>query len=134
MPMCADGVNDMFEPQPWDLSNYTDECVKKYRIEPQPDLACKTYGCRELSTVTNIVFSNGLLDPWSSGGVLRNLSDSAVAIIIPEGAHHLDLRGSHPKDPYSVIAARNYHKFSISKWIKQYVQSYLKSGDDGVDE
>lgn len=27
----------------------------------------------------------------SSGGVLTNLSDTVVAVIIPEGAHHLDL-------------------------------------------
>ncbi|XP_015110405.1 lysosomal Pro-X carboxypeptidase [Diachasma alloeum] len=130
MPMCADGINDMFEPQPWNLSNYTGECVQKYGIKPQPDLACKTYGCQELSTATNIVFSNGLLDPWSSGGVLRNLSESAIAVIIPKGAHHLDLRGSHPNDPYSVIAARNYHKFSISKWIKQYREAYVKEFND----
>jgi hypothetical protein len=33
--------------------------------------------------------TQGLLDPWSSGGVLRNLSSSVVTLILPNGAHHL---------------------------------------------
>lgn len=67
-----------------------------------------------------MLFSNGLMDPWSSGGVLRNLSSSAIAIIIPESAHHLDLRSSNPNDPYSVILTRKYHRFFIKKWIEEY--------------
>lgn len=51
----------------------------------------RRWGGRELPTLSNLVFSNGLLDPWSSGGVLQSLSDSVVAVIIPEGAHHLDV-------------------------------------------
>merc|ERR1719347_2330715 len=30
------------------------------------------YGGRNLDSASNIVFSNGLLDPWSSGGVLKS--------------------------------------------------------------
>ena len=120
MPMCPDGVNDMFEPSPWNFDDYAKDCVKQFLVKPQPNLICERYGCTELSTATNIIFSNGLLDPWTSGGVIRNLSSSAVAIVIPEGAHHLDLRGSNANDPYSVILARKYHRFYIKQWIKEY--------------
>ncbi|XP_057318378.1 lysosomal Pro-X carboxypeptidase [Microplitis mediator] len=129
MPFCNDGVNDMFEPQPWNFEDFSKDCLKHFNVTPKPNLVCDTYGCDDLSTATNIVFSNGLLDPWSGGGVLRNLSSSAVAIIIPEGAHHLDLRGAHPADPYSVIKAREYHKYYIKKWIKEYREFINNTSD-----
>ncbi|XP_020292385.1 lysosomal Pro-X carboxypeptidase [Pseudomyrmex gracilis] len=120
MPMCTDGVNDMFEPAEWNFKNYNDTCFKKYSVSPQPYLVCHQYGCANLSTATNINFSNGLLDPWASGGVLSNLSSSAIAILIPDAAHHLDLRESNSNDPYSVVQTRRFHRYSITKWIQEY--------------
>jgi hypothetical protein len=40
---------------------------------------------RRLAAASNIVFSNGLLDPWHGGGVLADVSDTVVSVIIPEG-------------------------------------------------
>lgn len=76
---------------------------------------------------SNIVFSNGLMDPWSGGGVLRAPNDKVVILIIPDTAHHLDLRKSHPKDPPSVIYAREKEKQTIHKWIEHdnYLDNYV---------
>ncbi len=41
--------------------------------------------------VTNIVFSNGLLDPWSAFGVTtapKGGDGSVVVVTIPDGGHH----------------------------------------------
>ena len=65
-------------------------------------------------------YSNGHLDPWSGGGVLKSISDSLVAIVIKDGAHHLDLRASNPADPDDVIAARKLERQYIEQWIKDY--------------
>lgn len=77
------------------------------------------YGGLHISAASNIVFSNGLLDPWSSGGVLRNLSTSAVALILPNGAHHLDLMFPTPADPPDAVAARRTEELHIRKWISE---------------
>lgn len=58
------------------------------------------------------------MDPWSGGGVLRAANDKIIIIIIPDTAHHLDLRKSHPNDPPSVITAREREKEAIHKWIE----------------
>jgi len=39
-----------------------------------------------------LFFEFKLLDPWHNGGAMTNLSDSLVAVIVEDGAHHLDLR------------------------------------------
>ncbi|KAG8307504.1 lysosomal Pro-X carboxypeptidase-like [Homalodisca vitripennis] len=119
MPMCADGRYDMFEPSEWNLTEYAQNCYKAYKATPQPWLVKNLYGGKNIHTASNIIFSNGLLDPWSSGGVLRNVSATAQAIIMPDTAHHLDLRSSNPNDPMSVIIVRRYYRYIIRYWISQ---------------
>jgi lysosomal Pro-X carboxypeptidase len=119
MPFCFDNVKDMFEKSTWNYTQFSIDCHIRWKVLPRPDMAALMYGERKLDGASNIVFSNGLLDPWSSGGVLRTISKSVVSLIIPEGAHHLDLRGSDPNDPPSVIKAREIEKGYIKKWIDE---------------
>lgn len=126
MPMCSDGTNDMFENIPWNFNKYSDKCFKKWGVRPKSQLAISEYGGKNIYAASNIVFSNGLLDPWSAGGVLHNISRSVLAVLIPEGAHHLDLRGANKYDPVSVIRARHFHKQMILTWIRDYYSSLTK--------
>ena len=66
------------------------------------------------------VFSNGLYDPWSSGGVKANLSDALPAVIIDVGAHHIDTFFSNALDPASVTAARAFEVAKIKEWISEF--------------
>ena len=70
------------------------------------------------------------MDPWSSGGILRNVSSGVVALIIPEGAHHLDLRRAHPQDPPSVRKARKIEMKYIKGWIDEAKKHGGKSTAD----
>ncbi|XP_033632397.1 lysosomal Pro-X carboxypeptidase-like [Asterias rubens] len=117
MPFCTDGIHDMFEPAPWNYELYAKNCQEFWYQTPRPEWSIIQFWGKSIRTASNIVFSNGLLDPWSSGGVLKSISDTLVAVIIPEGAHHLDLRSKNKDDPPSVTAARNTEKQYIKKWI-----------------
>lgn len=73
-----------------------------------------------------IIFSNGLLDPWSGASVLTNISSTVIAVVIPEAAHHLDLRAANKDDPQSVIEARKFCESTFSKWISEFKASEMK--------
>eukprot|EP00656_Telonema_subtile_P017394 TRINITY_DN1932_c0_g1_i2.p1 TRINITY_DN1932_c0_g1~~TRINITY_DN1932_c0_g1_i2.p1 ORF type:complete len:500 (-),score=96.07 TRINITY_DN1932_c0_g1_i2:95-1594(-) len=112
-----DGVNDMFWPSGMNMTAINEHCRSTLGITPRPRWIGEEFG--GATGATNIVFSNGLYDPWSSGGVLStaNLSSTVHAVIIPEGAHHLDLMFSNPQDPASVISARQVEMQSIREWL-----------------
>jgi len=119
MPMCSDGVKDMFNVVKFDYDDYVKSCQKDWKVTPRPNMAEIMYGGDKLQGASNIVFSNGDLDPWSAGGILKDVNPSVVAIKVEGGAHHLDLRGHNEADPQSVIEARKIEKQHINKWIQE---------------
>ena len=119
MPICSRYESSVFPPSRWNLYGYVQDCERRWmNATVRPDWAVTFYGGKDISSHSNIVFSNGDLDPWSFGSVLTNLSDTLTAVIIEGGAHHLDLRAAHPADPQSVIDARNVEKAHIRMWIE----------------
>jgi len=56
MPICTDGINDMFEPVKWSIADYNNTCFKKYSVSPQPYLVCEQYGCKNFNSASNIIF------------------------------------------------------------------------------
>jgi dipeptidyl-peptidase-2 len=119
MPAGTNNVTDMFPVLPFTLQQREDYCLRRWDIKPRNNWTRIHFWGKDIKSASNIVFSNGLLDPWCRGGMLHNVSESLTAILIEGGAHHLDLRGSNPADPPSVIAARQLEKYYISQWIKQ---------------
>lgn len=60
-------------------------------MEPVVDTHTTLDGGLDYRFITNIVFSNGLLDPWSAFGLVERseaLDESIVVILIPDGGHH----------------------------------------------
>nr|VZI43284.1 unnamed protein product [Spirometra erinaceieuropaei] len=120
-PICANGETDMFKPQAWDPLDFSDRCEAKFGVRPRMSWADVNFWGKNLHSLTNVIFSNGDLDPWSAFGVLEGSQAPNVDIIrIAFGAHHLDLRGSHPNDTSEVQYARAMEKVIIEKWIREW--------------
>ena len=55
-----------------------------------------------------------------AGSIQHNVSETVLAIHIPEGAHHLDLMFSHPDDPPSVRVARQFEMAQVRHWVAEH--------------
>uniref|UniRef100_A0A7S3RLM5 Uncharacterized protein n=1 Tax=Strombidinopsis acuminata TaxID=141414 RepID=A0A7S3RLM5_9SPIT len=121
-------MNDesMFLPLLIDYDAYTTYCQNTYGLTPQYDWALDYFGGYDIEkdflAVTNIVFSNGNLDPWMAGGLNYNVTadGSGIALLIEGGAHHLDLRAPTDQDPDFLIEARAIETANIKKWVDEY--------------
>ncbi|MFH4981786.1 hypothetical protein AB6A40_008495 [Gnathostoma spinigerum] len=128
MQQCASGPpNDFFwKDCPFTIKDAIERCKKDFGKIGYGGALMRShwiianYGNR-YPTATNIIFSNGYLDPWSGGGwsLTPKTVGSLVSIIIEDGAHHYDLRGSHPKDTEAVKEARRLEKAYVIEWLEE---------------
>jgi lysosomal Pro-X carboxypeptidase len=120
MPICSNGISDMFENQPWNFQEFSDYCFTEWNVRPCIEWPFMEFGGQNLTDLryySNIIFTNGNLDPWSSGGINSTITSSLPSILITGGAHHLDLRSANKDDPESVIKARQEIVTLIQQWI-----------------
>jgi len=109
-------------------------CMSNYHITPDPNALTSRYGGYSLvngdADITNIIWSNGALDPWSGGGFYPQYAPEDAAkrgmhfFMLETGAHHLDLRGPHPNDPAEVTTVRQHEEIIIWEWIQEFVHSH----------
>ena len=112
----------MFLPIPWNVTMYNEMCEATYGPHQQTDYAQIMYGASANYTYTlrgasRILFSNGSLDPWQSGAVLKNVSDTLISFTMEGAAHHLDLRTPNPLDPPAVVAGRAFELQKLKEWL-----------------
>lgn len=120
MPKCANGSTDMFMPKKWDFKAFSADCYKKFKVFPREKSAIAEYGAWKFDSISNVIFSNGLMDPWSGGGVLLTQNALVNVVIIPDGAHHIDLRADHPDDIKNARSARKFYILKFKEWINTY--------------
>ncbi len=111
--------NDMFWKQPvYTQSRIDEHCMKAFGVTPRAGWLNLVLGVEAVKQSSNIVFANGLLDPWHSGGILTNVSDSLTAYVMRDCAHHVDLFFSTSSDPVDVVWVRKRQLEHIRKWIQ----------------
>lgn len=127
MPMSSSQESSMFPPYEYNYTSFQGECLKNFGVKPRPKWITTEFGGHDIHDTlkkfgSNIIFSNGLLDPWSGGSVLQNISESVVSLVTEEGAHHIDLRPSTQDDPDWLVELRETEIKLIESWISDYHQ------------
>ncbi|XP_059429035.1 uncharacterized protein LOC132162833 [Corylus avellana] len=130
MPIGHDSNGSMFPPSPFNLNKFINDCKSSYGVQPRPHWVTTYYGGHDIKLIlhsfaSNIIFSNGLRDPYSSGGVLENISDSVVAVSAVNGSHCLDILEANPSDPQWLVKQRKTEVEIIEKWIAKYKDDLL---------
>jgi len=115
----TNNVTDMFPPRSWGQREVDAYCENRWGIKPRVGWIGTTFGqsTADWKQYTNIIWSNGVVDPFSRGGILKNLSATATAIVIEGAAHHYDLFGSNAHDSVSVVHARDQETQIIQEWL-----------------
>ena len=123
-PFASNGITDMFyPPSAWNVTAVAEGCLRTQGVTTRPDWANVGFPGSRIdgnARFSNIVFTNGYLDPWSGGGVTRNISTERdlLAFVLPNGAHHLDLMWTHPDDPPDALEARRFVAKAVRRWAK----------------
>lgn len=115
----TNGVTDMFPKIVYNEDLRQAYCSKTWGVKIRNEWPAISFWGRDIKASSNIIFSNGLLDPWHNGGPLKDVTDSIIAVLVKDGAHHLDLREANPLDPESVRVARIKEINEIIKWIEE---------------
>jgi len=111
---------DMFPVQPYNLTSLNEYCKAHWGTSVDTTFMPKLYA--GIENTTRLILSNGMLDPWHVGGVLKTFpgQPGIVIVKIEEGAHHADLWFTHPNEPMSLTVARAKEMETLSEWIREF--------------
>uniref|UniRef100_A0A803L7Y7 Lysosomal Pro-X carboxypeptidase n=1 Tax=Chenopodium quinoa TaxID=63459 RepID=A0A803L7Y7_CHEQI len=111
MPMSSDPEKSMFPIFNFNKTYEEERCIRSYGVKPRFRWITTEFGGHSDGHYSKLPFS-----------VLQNVSESLVALVTEEGAHHLDLRASTPNDPDWLVQQRVSEIRLIKGWIDDYNQ------------
>lgn len=119
----------MFPVREWSLEWLNQHCASRFPgVKPRPYALVKEWRFDDLASqnATRILFTNGLNDGWSVGGITSNLSESLIAINFENGAHHSDLSGKGPSEDDTDDIRAGYASIQqiFANWLKEVQPSW----------
>lgn len=122
MPYGSIKTNSMFGDLPWDQEEFNNYCLLTWGRSPQVNYANQWYGTSinpalVLRYASNIVFSNGSMDPWMAGGITTSIGNSINAFVMNGAASGQDLMAPSVYDPPQVTIGRAAEKSLIQYWL-----------------
>ena len=119
------GPDSMFIKADFNYTAYSEDCQTTYGLTPKYTWALDYFGGKNYSVdflaYSNIIFSNGNLDPWRAGGVDKYVNLDLPVYVIEGGAHHLDLREPNAADNTTNVAyVREQEDMMIGRWVQDY--------------
>jgi pimeloyl-ACP methyl ester carboxylesterase len=108
----------MFPYRKWTYEWLTDHCVTRFGVVGDPYEMVKQYHFNDLvgQGATRIIFTNGGNDMWMAGSYTTNVSDSIIAILMPNGGHHSEVY-ARPDDLPDIKAGQNQIKTILGGWL-----------------
>ncbi|KAH9768677.1 hypothetical protein KPL71_011689 [Citrus sinensis] len=118
----------------WQTIEYMNSGNKSYRVAPIPHWITTYYGSHCIRVVvkrfgSNLIFSNGFRDPYSSAGVLEDISDSIIAVVTKNGSHCLDIQPATEDDP----ECSSSEKTSVSKNVVNSEEFTIEDFNKAID-
>uniref|UniRef100_A0A7S4BVQ4 Uncharacterized protein n=1 Tax=Chrysotila carterae TaxID=13221 RepID=A0A7S4BVQ4_CHRCT len=116
----------------WDERRLSDACFAAFGVRPRLDWIegwSGGYAIADLRTTTNLIWSNGKLDPWHRGGFLRQTDalPGGRVFVFDYTAHHQDLRAPSADDPSELVVARAVEEELIRRWIQEAASATASS-------
>jgi hypothetical protein len=138
-PECGFSKESMFPLREWTLEWQTDHCVPRFEIKPDPSALVNEYGFDDLTEVTRLLFTNGLVDGWSAGSHTVELEEwegNIRVVNMLNGAHHSDLTQHAPssRDTPDVQAAYSQISKFIGEWLDEVKNGTATKAGKFVEE
>jgi len=108
----------------FDLGAISRLCASYYGVTPDMHRLERWsggYAIAERNLTSNLIWSNGKLDPWHGGGFLRqeDAVPGGAVFVMEKTAHHEDLRAPCAADPAELTKVREQEEALITSWINE---------------
>ena len=111
---------------PPNLQGDIEACKQQWGVNLRPNWPRIHWGGNvSFEMSSNIIFSNGLVDPWHALGLhAKPPGSQSVAVIIPGAAHHEDLRAPDANDSNYLTLGRQQEATYLNTWMKQWYDTH----------